>query len=744
MERIARLAQCQIKVCDGDSNAQQKAQIRTEHHNRIIITNPDSLHFGMLPQHTLWGKKFFGNLSIIVLDEAHTFSGVTGSNIALLFRRLLRVCNGYGNPNPEFICTSATIVNPEEHIKSLTTRKTSSISETGAPSGEKRFMLWQPAELKQRGGTDITKEGQTMKMRKSPNHEAAVLIADLAKEGIRSLCFVESRAQCESVKRDAQNLLAKDFPHLRNKIESYRGGYSKKERRELEQRLQMNQISALVCTSALEMGIDVGSLEATLHVGVPEMASSLMQQAGRAGRRAGTSLAIVIARENPLDAYYCDKCHELFKRPPEEAFIDPQNEALLNLHLPCAAKEMPLDLSSTFDSRMFDLGADDLAAKDEKYAQLNVEKIFEADYENTDKDGKKVKKYTPYHAALKNLISTAHHVKALVFNTVTNTIELSKKIQSNPHTAVMLRGNPFGDEWWLVLRPKLGVHGVNYEMMIQSEELKVMLEQRKLLAECIESDRALTRIYTGAIYTTRESTYEVKEIDLMRRIAFCEEEKWSGIATLPKEVQKITILETSTTQNEPIRYNRVIHSTKFSLGNIQVEESVIGFHKCRVSGKEAGAKEGDFAFEKPLVSANYETKSVWFELPSDILNTKIPSRELAFGAILAIRTVCLELSSSIAFCSKKDMRCGFKYIDEPPNSTCIVFLYDSCPNGVGLSEKIFERGEILLEKALHVINTCKCESGCPLCICAGRSSGRAHGSKKYAKMLLESMCSNVL
>ena len=197
-------------------------------------------------------------------------------------------------------------------------------------------MLWQPAELKlsSKGGGEVSTDDPVaeMKTRKSPNHEAAVFIADLAKNGIRCLCFVESRAQCESVKREVRTILNKDnCLHLSNKIESYRGGYSRAERRELERRLQSNQICALVCTSALEMGIDVGSLDATVHVGVPETSSSLLQQAGRAGRRHGTSLAVVIARENPIDAYYCDKYEELFKRPPEEAFIDPQNLSLIHI-----------------------------------------------------------------------------------------------------------------------------------------------------------------------------------------------------------------------------------------------------------------------------------------------------------------------------------------------------------------------------------------------------------------------------
>ena len=201
-----------------------------------------------------------------------------------------RVTN-YGNPTPEFICTSAYYSNPSEHVKALTTRNPSSVAESGAPSGDKRFMLWQPAELKlsSKGGGEVSTDDPVaeMKTRKSPNHEAAVFIADLAKNGIRCLCFVESRAQCESVKREVRTILNKDnCLHLSNKIESYRGGYSRAERRESwKRRLQSNQICALVCTSALEMGIDVGSLDATVHVGVPETSSSLLQQAGRAGRR---------------------------------------------------------------------------------------------------------------------------------------------------------------------------------------------------------------------------------------------------------------------------------------------------------------------------------------------------------------------------------------------------------------------------------------------------------------------------
>ena len=742
MVKIDRLANCQIKVCDGDSDAQEKAKIRAENTNRIIITNPDSLHW-MLPQHALWGKKFFGNLSLIVLDEAHVFHGVMGSNVALLFRRLIRVCNSYGNPTPEFICTSATIRNPSEHVKALTTRDTSSVSDSGAPSGEKRFMLWQPAELKStsKGGVEVSADDPVaeMKTRKSPNHEAAVMIADLAKNDIRCLCFVESRAQCESVKREVRTILNKDkCPHLSNKIESYRGGYSRAERRELEKRLQSNQICALVCTSALEMGIDVGSLDATVHVGVPETASSLLQQAGRAGRRRGTSLAVVIARENPIDAYYCDKCEELFKRPPEEAFIDPQNEALLTLHLPCAAKELPLDLSSTFDTQMFDLSAEDIEKKNEKYAKLNVEEIHAANEEGTNANEKKaVKKYTPFHAALKKLVSSESKTKPLAFNAATKTLVEQKKYGVNPHSAVMLRGNPFGDGWWLVLKPKEGGNGINYDQLLQNPETKDMLEKRKLLVECIDSDRALMRLYVGGIHTTRDGTYEVKKIDTMKRIAFCEEYAWNGLATMPKMSENITILDTSVAENCAVRYNREVYNTRISLGNVRVEEFVQGYHRFRVTSAEGGKSVSQVEFQAPLVCANYQTKSLWFSLPEDVLN-KIPS-ENVFSAILGVRNVFVELASSIAFCSRKDVSSGMKFSNDPPNSKCVIFIYDCCPNGVGLSDKLFERAEILLEKAAYVVKNCPCERGCPLCICSGRGGGRAAGAKKFAKMMLECM-----
>jgi len=735
--KISRLANCQIKVCDGDSDAREKAEIRAGNTNRIIITNPDSLHW-MLPQHASWGKKFFGNLSLIVLDEAHIFHGIMGSNVALLFRRLIRVCNNYGNPTPEFICTSATIRNPSEHVKALTTRNPSSVAESGAPSGDKRFMLWQPAELKlsSKGGGEVSTDDPVaeMKTRKSPNHEAAVFIADLAKNGIRCLCFVESRAQCESVKREVRTILNKDnCLHLSNKIESYRGGYSRAERRELERRLQSNQICALVCTSALEMGIDVGSLDATVHVGVPETSSSLLQQAGRAGRRHGTSLAVVIARENPIDAYYCDKYEELFKRPPEEAFIDPQNEALLTLHLPCAAKELCFDLDSLeFDKEMFDLDEDDVAKRKKKYKKLNVEEIFAA-------KEKVEKNLTPFNAALKKLTHKTEitPIAPLMFDNPTNTLRFDKRCEVNPHSAVLLRGNPFGDGWWLVLKPKEGYNGINYEQLLQTPETQAMLEKRKLLVECIDSDRALMRLYVGAIHTTREGTYEVKKIDAMKRIAFCEEYAWNGLATMPKVNENITILDTSVVENCAVRYNRNVLNTRVSLGNVRVEEFVQGYNRFRVTSAEGGKSVSQVEFETPLVCANYRTKSLFFSLPEDVLN-KIPS-ENVFAAILGVRNVCVELASSIAFCSRKDVSSAMKFSNDPPNSKCVIFIYDCCPNGVGLSDKLFECAELLLEKAAYLVKNCPCERGCPLCICSGRGGGRAAGAKKIVKMMLDCM-----
>ncbi|KAG0622636.1 hypothetical protein M758_3G112500 [Ceratodon purpureus] len=312
---------------DGDTNMDQKSHIRKT--GKIILTNPDMLHHGILPHHKLW-EQFFSNLKFVVIDEAHTYRGIFGSHVGCILRRLLRIARHYGS-EPMFICCSATIANPKEHVKRLTTIDMDVIHGSGAPAGEKHVLCWLPPE---------TKNGE----RRSVYKEAVKIVVALMKADLQILVFVEARKSSEIVCKLVRQKLAKQRRiDLVEKVDSYRAGYTQEERIVLEKRLQDGQLRALVTTRALELGIDVGNLDATVHVGLPDTMCSLWQQAGRAGRRQGASLAVILGRERALDVFYMKNPKKLFSRDVEQAVCNPTNPYVLRLQLPCAANELPLN-----------------------------------------------------------------------------------------------------------------------------------------------------------------------------------------------------------------------------------------------------------------------------------------------------------------------------------------------------------------------------------------------------------------
>jgi DEAD/DEAH box helicase domain-containing protein len=312
---------------DGDTPQSSRTRLRRE--ANIILTNPDMLHMGILPNHHLWSH-FLKNLRFVVVDEAHIYRGVFGSHVAAVFRRLTRLCQLYDN-RPQFICCSATIANPGDHIERLTGRRPLVVDEDGSPRAAKQFVLWNPPFL-----------DQHKTARRSPNGEAANLFAAMVRQQVRTITFTKARVVAELILSYARQTLDRTEPELKERIASYRAGYLPEQRRAIEQALFNGQLIGVTATSALELGVDVGDLDATVSVGYPGTVASLWQQAGRAGRSSSSSLAVLVGLDNPLDQYFMRHPDQLFGRPHEHALIDPGNVYILEQHLPCAAHEQPL------------------------------------------------------------------------------------------------------------------------------------------------------------------------------------------------------------------------------------------------------------------------------------------------------------------------------------------------------------------------------------------------------------------
>jgi DEAD/DEAH box helicase domain-containing protein len=293
-----------------------------------VLSNPDMLHTGILPYHTTWAA-FLMNLRYVVIDEIHTYRGVFGANVAQVIKRLRRICAHYG-ANPQFIACSATIANPAELMQALTGLEATIVDEDGAPRGKRTFVLWNPPLI----GNDGT--------RGSPYVEAANLFTDLVEQGVRNITFTKARKIAELVLRYARESFEKAGSPLRRKIMSYRAGYTPEDRRAIEKAFFHGKLIGVTATNALELGIDVGGLEATILTGYPGTIASTWQQAGRAGRGQEEALTVLIALNDPLEQYLVNHPHYFFSRRVEQAVVDVDNRRILAAHLACAAYELPL------------------------------------------------------------------------------------------------------------------------------------------------------------------------------------------------------------------------------------------------------------------------------------------------------------------------------------------------------------------------------------------------------------------
>ncbi|HEX2979644.1 MAG TPA: DEAD/DEAH box helicase, partial [Anaerolineaceae bacterium] len=321
--------QVTVGVYDGDTPSDLRASIRGK--AQIVITNPDMLHTGILPHHTLWAE-FFRNLRFVVVDEMHIYRGVFGSHVANVIRRLKRLAQHYG-AQPQFILTSATIANPIELSSRLVEEQAMLISEDGSARGARHFLIFNPPVV-----------DKDLGLRRSSLLESVRLAKTCLTYDIQTIIFGRSRRTVELV----LSYLRDSFPGAENRIRGYRSGYLSLERRAIEQGLRSETVDAVVATNALELGIDIGGMGASLMVGYPGSIAATWQQAGRAGRKAGASLAVLIASADALDQFLAHHPDYFFSRPIEQALVNPDNLLILLQHLQCAAFELPFQRGEGF------------------------------------------------------------------------------------------------------------------------------------------------------------------------------------------------------------------------------------------------------------------------------------------------------------------------------------------------------------------------------------------------------------
>ena len=618
-----------IATFDGDTPQHERASIRRR--ARTVLTNPDMLHLGILPNHQSWAG-FLRNLKYVVIDETHIYRGVFGSHVANVLRRLRRLCSSYGS-RPQFICSSATIANPEEHAQNIVGLPFVAIVEDGSPHGEKYFTFWNPPFL-----------DESKVSRRSPNSEAASLLSGLVQKSIRSLAFARTRKLTELIYIYAKGQLS---PALADRISPYRAGYLPEDRRRIEGQFFDGELLGLVATTALELGINIGDLEATVLTGYPGSIASAWQQAGRSGRSTQSSLSFLIAREDPLDQYLMRNPEFFFSRNFDNAIINPSNPHILKPHLLCAAWEKPL---RNGDGAFFVADIGTMLTELEQEGQLR----------------KRHERWYP----VPSIDYPAQHV----------TIRAAS--------------------------------GQNYA---------VIDADQGCLLETVEASVAFFQVHPGAIYLHQGESYLVKELDLVRRIAWVE----PSAADYYTQCTDITDLRVTGVMKQ-----KDCHTVKVYFGDVDVTTTVVGFKRKKQLTEEVIEEE-----PLDLPPQNFPTKALWFDLPQRAISRIADGGLDLHGGLHACEHAAISLLPLFALCDRNDIG-GVSAAFHPDTGKAQIFIYDAYPGGIGIAEKGFEMMAELWQATLKAVEACPCTDGCPSCIQSPKCGNNNKPLDKAAAIIL--------
>jgi len=648
---------------DGDTPSDARRAIRERGH--VILTNPDMLHTGILPHHTKW-TRVFENLRYIVLDELHTYRGVFGSHLANVLRRLARIAEFYGS-KPQFICCSATIANPGELAAQLIAEPVQVVEENGAPAAEKLFVFYNPPMVNRNLG-----------IRRSYLNETTRVAKELLARKLQTIVFANSRLHTEVLLTYLQQA-NRPGPGQAEPIRGYRGGYLPGERREIERGLRDGRIRGVVATSALELGIDIGSLDASVMAGYAGSIASTWQRAGRAGRRSGTSCAVMVASSAPLDQFIVQHPDYFFGRSPEHAYVQPDNLEILVNHLKCAAFELPLDPQERF-------GNVDLPGLCERMTEAGflhrsggnwhwVQEAFPADT-----------------VSLRSVTSD----NFVIIDTTGGT---NAEEDGEPE---VIGEVDFSSALTTVHPKAIYLHqGQQYHVE------RLDFEQRKAYVKSVDVD-----YYTDAIRYTQVRVLEIAEEEQIAGPAA----RVHGDVLVRSQVVGFKKIKFFT--NENIGAGKLelpeneMHTTAFW---ITLERNLLAELPYALSDRQNGILG--------LLYAMASMAALLLMCDGRDLGTAVGERPASPG----IETDWQGLSDALA--NPAEMKEFFE-----PN----LYFYDAYPGGIGFSEPLFRVHDILLRRTRELIVGCPCENGCPSCV--GPAGEKCEKAKAAALAILDRLC----
>ena len=644
---------------DGDTPPSTRRKLRDE--ASIILTNPDMLHQGILPYHTRWSR-FFADLRYVVIDEIHTYRGIFGSNVANVIRRLSRVCRYYGS-DPQFICSSATIANPLELAERLTGVPITLVDNDGSPRGAKHFVLWNPPCI------DVG-----LMERRSSNVEAQELMTGLMRKGVRTITFGKARIVAELMYKYVREALQRREPILAQKVRAYRGGYLPEERREIERQLFSGELLGITSTNALELGIDIGGLDAAIIVGFPGTIASTWQQAGRAGRSSDQSLVVFVAYNDPIDQYLMRHPTYFFGQSPENAIVDPENTYILANHLRCAAFELPIKESDAHSFGGRTTGVAEVLAEEGDLKQIDRTWYWSK---------------TDFPAADVNLRTISDSTFAIV--------ETSAEGVGCSVLGVGPDEHPTPNTQHPTPPPSGRVIGQ------------------------VDAISAPELVYPGAIYMHEAETYFVEDLDLQNKVAYVRraDVDYYTNAILDASIRigvRCSVLgdgqpvseATNTQHPTPNTSDRLCRGSSVFLGPATVTWATTGFKKIKFYNLDSiGYGKVD------IPPQHLETMAFWV-VPADEMLDEVRRCGLKpIEGLMGIRNLMVHVLPLFAMCDKQDIG---GIVDSSNTGSPTIFIYDRYAGGLGFAEKGFHMVEELMRACLEVLTECGCEDGCPSCV----------------------------
>jgi DEAD/DEAH box helicase domain-containing protein len=725
---LTKFNQSEIKpaIYDGDTPTSIRSSIRNN--SRIIITNPDMLHTGILPHHTSW-VQFFQGLRYVVVDEIHIYRGVFGSHISNVIRRLKRIANFYGT-HPQFVLTSATIGNPDELGQKIINDPVTLVDDDGAEKGQKHFLIYNPPII-----------DKSLGLRKSAIQAGVNLAEDLLNNNLQAIVFSRARRTVEIIltylreqaRALQQNSTARE-ENVTEMIRGYRSGYLPGQRRIIEEGLRKGNVRVVVATNALELGIDIGGMEASLLVGYPGTIAATWQEAGRSGRGENASLAVLVTSPNPLDQYLAQHPDYFFNRSAEHGMINPDNLLILLGHLRCAAFELPFQTGELF-------GSISPKEMEELMDYLKHEGLI---YQSSNKYFWVADKYPAQNVSLRStstdtviLQATSadnHNLEA--FQTIGEVDASSSTWLTHPGAVYMHEGTTY-----LVQNLDLDQHIA----ILKKSDVDYYTEPRREVIVQQAGKIAHVGVKGGA------KAYG--EIQVTSQVIGFRKIRWHTNETLGIENLDLPPSDLFTTGYwlaladetvDKLKVDRMWSNAPNDYGPNWVRQRDLarardGF-RCQICGTAEADKEHHVHHKIPFrqfESANQANQLANLITLCNSCHRKVETAVRVRSGLAGLAFTLGNLAPLFLMCDIGDL--GIHSDPQSPLSEGkpTVILYDLIPGGIGLSERLFEIHSDLMERGLELVESCECDDGCPSCVGPGGEGGS--GGKRETLALLKEL-----